>query len=95
MEPTRHARSTRTDASRRPPPWKDITRCWHDMIPEVRRRWPELTYMETLRVAGDRNHLCRLIAERYKVTPDEADDMVWRWQSDGELHVPAEAVEAG
>ena len=70
-----------TQAATAPPRWEELTRRWHAVIPAVRRRWPQLTYMETLRISGDRNHLCRLLCEKYDVSLDEADDMVWRWHS--------------
>ena len=84
--------ATDSGAPQAPPPWEELTSRWHAVIPAVRRRWPQLTYMETLRVSGDRNHLCRLLCEKYDVTLDEADDMVWRWHSGGPV-TPCERAE--
>jgi hypothetical protein len=73
----------RTISGDKPSSWKDVSRSWPDLVPHVRRTWPELTYMEVLRVAGDRNRLCRLLAERYQIGLEDADDLVWGWQNGG------------
>ena len=76
MDQERTATTTLT-----PKPWGSISTCWPEMIPVVLRQWPRVTYMDALSVAGRRHHLCTLLGERYGVTHDEADDMVWTWQT--------------
>ena len=62
-------------------PWQEIASRWSELVPQARRRWPDLTYMEVLAVAGQRGRLCSLISRRYGVSHEEADDMLYRWQA--------------
>lgn len=72
--------ATQNDAPT-PLAWRDVSRRWPDLVMDIRRAWPELAYMEVLRISGDRGRLCRLLSERYGVSLDEADELVWRWQA--------------
>lgn len=80
------------EASRAGVAWREIAARWRELTPDVCTRWPKLTYMEALRVSGQRDRLCRLLCERYDVSFDDADDMVARWQADLERQVLIEAV---
>lgn len=62
-------------------PWQEIAARWGELVPRVRRQWPELTYMEVMAVAGQRGRLCGLICRRYEVTHEDADDMLFAWQA--------------
>lgn len=62
-------------------PWQEIASRWSELVPDVCRRWPEITYMEALAVAGQRGRLCSLIGRRYGVSHEEADDMLFGWQA--------------
>lgn len=77
MTPLRHVRP-RAGAYA----WPEIEARWAELVPDLCGTWPKLTYMEALATVGQRSRVCELLAERYGLTSEEADDALFAWQAE-------------
>ena len=61
--------------------WHIVQAHWSDYRDEIRAKWPKLTHQDLNMIHGDRTALVSEIAKRYGISPDEALEQLYDFES--------------